>query len=159
MKFNGGVLLAADNLVSYGSLARFNDVQRVFKINNKCVLGVMGDFADFQSLQQSIEQKMIDDFCHDDSIEMKADAMYNWLTRVMYNRRSNMNPLFIELAVAGLDNDGEPFLGHIDSRGRSYKDPLLGTGLGKHLVLPYLREVAEERGIELTQNDALECVS
>lgn len=159
MKFNNGVVLAADNLVSYGSLARFTDVQRVFKINNKCMLGVMGDFADFQSLKQSIDQKIIDDFCYDDNIEMKADALCNWLTRVNYSRRSNMNPLFIELAVGGLDNAGEPFLGHIDIRGRSYVDSLLATGLAKHITLPYMRKVLTEKSISLTEKDAVECVS
>lgn len=56
IKFDGGVMIAADNLVSYGSLARYQDVQRVFKINEKTIIGAGGDFADFQSLKRSIDR-------------------------------------------------------------------------------------------------------
>ena len=32
MKFEGGVIMAADTLGSYGSLARFTDLQRIMKV-------------------------------------------------------------------------------------------------------------------------------
>jgi len=38
IKFDSGVMIASDNLVSYGSLARYQDVQRVFKVNDKTVI-------------------------------------------------------------------------------------------------------------------------
>uniref|UniRef100_A0A1L8EE07 Proteasome subunit beta n=1 Tax=Haematobia irritans TaxID=7368 RepID=A0A1L8EE07_HAEIR len=154
IKFDGGVMIAADNLVSYGSMARYQDVQRVFKVNNKTVIGAGGDFADFQSLKRSIDQKMVEDMCHEDELEMKPKALYNWLTRVLYNRRSRINPLWLEVVVGGLDN-GEPFLGHVDLRGRAYQDDVVATGFGKHLALPLVREHLVE-GQKLTQAQASE---
>jgi len=139
IKFDGGVMIAADNLVSYGSLARFQNVERVFKINSKTILGAGGDFADFQSLKRSIDQKMVEDLCHQDKIDMKPKSLYNWLTRVLYNRRSRVNPLWLDIVVGGVDN-GVPFLGHVDMRGRAYEDNVIATGLGKHLALPLMRE-------------------
>lgn len=156
IKFDGGVMIAADNLVSYGSLARYQDVQRVFKVNNKTIMGAGGDFADFQSLKRSIDQKIVEDLCHGDDLEMKPKSLYNWLTRVFYNRRSRFNPLWLEMVVGGLDN-GEPFLGHVDLRGRAYEDDVVATGFGKHLALPLVREQLVE-GKKLTQEQASDVV-
>lgn len=33
LKFDGGVIIAADTLVSYGSMARFRNIDRVFKVS------------------------------------------------------------------------------------------------------------------------------
>ncbi|XP_055911164.1 proteasome subunit beta type-4 [Eupeodes corollae] len=139
IKFDEGVIIAADNLVSYGSLARFQDVERVFKINEKIAIGTGGDFADFQSLKRIIDQKMCEDICYNDTIEMKPKSMYNWLTRVLYNKRSKFDPLWLDMVVGGME-DGVPFLGHVDLRGRSYVDTVVATGFGKHLALPIVRE-------------------
>lgn len=158
IKFDKGVMIAADNLVSYGSLARFQDVQRVFKINEKTVLGAGGDFADFQSLKRSIDQKMVEDMCHEDEIEMRPKSLYNWLTRVFYNRRSRFNPLWLEMVVGGIESNGRPFLGHVDLRGRAYEDDVVATGFGKHLALPLVREKLTE-GVKLDQHQASEVVS
>lgn len=56
LKFNGGVMIAADMLGSYGSLARFRNISRIMKVNDCTVLGASGDYADFQYLKQVIEQ-------------------------------------------------------------------------------------------------------
>lgn len=156
IKFDGGVMIAADALVSYGSLARFQDVKRVFKVNDQAILGTGGDFADFQSIQRSINDKMVDDICHDDTISLKPKSLYNWLTRILYNRRSKFEPLWLDMVVGGIEN-GTPFLGHIDLRGRSYEDDIIATGLGKHLVLPIIRERIVE-GRAFTQQEATELV-
>jgi len=58
MKFKGGVIVAADTLGSYGSMAMFRDVDRLIKVNNTTVLGAGGDIADFQYLQHVIEERV-----------------------------------------------------------------------------------------------------
>ncbi|XP_036229308.1 proteasome subunit beta type-4 [Bactrocera oleae] len=152
VKFDGGVMIAADNLVSYGSLARYQDVQRVFKINEKTIIGAGGDFADFQSLKRSIDQKMVEDMCYQDDIEMQPKSLYNWLTRILYNRRSRINPLWLEMVVGGMQ-DGVPFLGHVDLRGRAYEDDVVATGFGKHFALPLVREQISNNRL-LSQSEA-----
>jgi 20S proteasome subunit beta 7 len=57
LAYDGGVAIAADVLGSYGSLARYRNVPRLLKVNDQTVVGVMGDYADFQYLQAIIEQK------------------------------------------------------------------------------------------------------
>lgn len=56
VKFTGGVIIAADMLGSYGSLARFRNISRLMKVNDNTILGASGDYADYQYLKQVIEQ-------------------------------------------------------------------------------------------------------
>ena len=58
VKFDGGVIIAADTLGSYGSLARYRNCSRVMKVNDSTVLGGGGDYADYQYLKAIIEQRM-----------------------------------------------------------------------------------------------------
>ena len=50
--FDGGVMLAADTLGSYGSLARFRSISRVRKVTDACAVAVSGDYADFQFMER-----------------------------------------------------------------------------------------------------------
>lgn len=68
----------------------------------------------------------------------------------MYNKRSKMEPLWLELVIGGMQ-DGEPFLGHVSMRGRSYTDKVISTGYGSHLAIPLLREYSENPGILIDQ--------
>lgn len=43
----------------------------------------------------------------DDKFTLKPKSLYCWLTRVMYNKRSNFNPLWNNFVIGGLQ-DGEP---------------------------------------------------
>ena len=54
--YNDGVMIAADTLGSYGSMACYFNNQRVMKVNDRTMLGAGGDVADFQYLQSVIEQ-------------------------------------------------------------------------------------------------------
>uniref|UniRef100_A0A663DM72 Proteasome subunit beta n=1 Tax=Aquila chrysaetos chrysaetos TaxID=223781 RepID=A0A663DM72_AQUCH len=56
VKFDGGVIIAADMMGSYGSLARFRSISRLLKVNDTTMLGASGDYADFQYLKQIIDQ-------------------------------------------------------------------------------------------------------
>lgn len=56
IKFGAGVMVAADCLASYGSLARFRDVQRIQAIGESTVLGCSGDIADFQHVLHLMDE-------------------------------------------------------------------------------------------------------
>ena len=88
MKYDGGVIMAADTLGSYGSLARFTEISRVLKVNETTVLGYSGDIADFQFLEGVIERRQIEQDIRGGGVDMKPQALHCWLTRVLYNRRS-----------------------------------------------------------------------
>ncbi|NWT63123.1 PSB4 protein, partial [Erythrocercus mccallii] len=113
LKFSGGVMLAADTVASYGSLARFRGISRLLKVNDCTVLGASGDLADFQHLRQLLEQMVIDEELLGDGHSYSARALHSWLTRVLYTRRSKINPLWNSLLIAGVDGAQSPwwFLG------------------------------------------------
>lgn len=55
LKFKDGVMLAADNLASYGSMARFQDIERLIKVGDYTVVGVGGDISDLQYIERMLD--------------------------------------------------------------------------------------------------------
>jgi len=48
LKYAGGVMLAADTLASYGSMARYKDFRRLSSVGENTILGASGEMSDFQ---------------------------------------------------------------------------------------------------------------
>lgn len=142
--YDGGVIVAADKLGSYGSLARFRNVDRIFKATDEAVLACGGDIADYQFIRDIIEQKVRDDVCGGYSKQLDAGALHSWLTRVLYNRRSRFNPLWLDCVVAGY-RAGKPFLGFVDKIGTAYQAPEVCTGFGQYFAIPMLRAAREKK--------------
>lgn len=155
VKFDGGVVIAADMLGSYGSLARFRDCERVMKVNETTVLGAGGDFADFQHLRGIIEQQVIDEQCMADGFGYTPKSLHSWITRVMYNRRTKFDPLWNTVVVGGLQPDGEPFLGYVDKIGIAYDGPAIASGFGQHMAMPMMRKALEQKPV-LSEQEAVE---
>ncbi|XP_034280990.1 proteasome subunit beta type-4 [Pantherophis guttatus] len=143
LKFEGGVMIAADTLGSYGSLARFRNLSRIMKVNDSTVLGASGDYADFQYLKQVLEQMVIDEDLLGDGHSYSPKAIHSWLTRVMYNHRSKMNPLWNTVVIGGY-SQGEGFLGYVDMLGVAYEASSLATGYGSYVAQPLMREALEK---------------
>ncbi|XP_053330761.1 proteasome subunit beta type-4 [Spea bombifrons] len=156
VKFDGGVIIAADMLGSYGSLARFRNISRLMKVNSCTMLGASGDYADYQYLKQVIDQMVIDEELVGDGHNYSPKAVHSWLTRVMYNRRSKMNPLWNTVLIGGLYN-GESFLGYVDKLGVAYEAPTIATGFGAYLAQPLMRDVVENKP-NLTRDEARQLV-
>ncbi|KAJ7307243.1 hypothetical protein JRQ81_009239 [Phrynocephalus forsythii] len=152
VKFDGGVIIAADLLGSYGSLARFRNISRMMKVNDSTVLGASGDYADFQYLQQVVEQMVIDEELLGDGHSYSPKAIHSWLTRAMYNRRCKMNPLWNTVVIGGYAN-GESFLGYVDMLGVAYEAPSLATGYGSYVAQPLMRNALEKQPV-LSQQEA-----
>lgn len=148
-------MVAADTLASYGSLARYEGVSRIAKvgISNDTMLAAGGDYSDYQMILKMIEQKAVADFAADDGSSLSPKAMHHWLTRVMYNRRSKMDPLWNAVIITGF-RDGKAYLGSSDLYGTMFEDDYVATGLGGHLALPLIRkawhaEMSEEEARKL----------
>lgn len=91
---------------------------------------------------------------------LNARQLHTYLSKVMYKRRSDMNPLWNQLLIAGLDEDSEPFLASVDLLGTTFSAPALATGFGAHLAVPILRKVApsESAAAQLSEEQAVEAV-
>ncbi|KAF7233176.1 hypothetical protein EG68_10391 [Paragonimus skrjabini miyazakii] len=163
IKYAGGIIIAADMLVSYGSLARFLDVERVAKINDTTVIACSGDVADYQLLKRRIDEQTHTDNLLSDGFKLSPRALHCWITRVLYNRRSKLNPLWNSYIVGGREQDGKPFLGFCNLLGVSYMDDCLATGFGSYLAIPLLRQRLEDIAggdpNKLSENDAVQAVT
>ena len=146
IKYAGGVMLAADTLCSYGSMAKYKDARRLVDVNGKTLLGGGGEFSDFTAICELLKRNALEDKCTADSLydedhtDECAREVWNYLRAVMYNRRNKMNPLWNELVVAGYSSEGKPFLGYVDKIGTTYEDNIIATGFGSYLAIPLMRE-------------------
>jgi len=155
--YDGGIVMAADKLASYGSMARFRNIERVFKANDKAVLGFGGDIADYQFIRDVIEQKVRDGAIRG-SAPLDAGALHSWLTRVLYNRRSRFDPLWLSCVVAGV-KQGKLFLGSVDKLGTAYEAEEVCTGYGLHFVKPMLAAAKESKPDgKLTKEEATKVI-
>ncbi|KAG7531716.1 hypothetical protein FFLO_04158 [Filobasidium floriforme] len=209
LKYADGIMLAADNLASYGSLARFKDIQRLYPLysssaahpgqtsqstagagvlsesapnpsnsaktesevmadkeskekdpkdekkdekkaqsrSSHTCLAVAGDMSDFQYLKKILEGVVTKERAQsttDAHPALAPEQIYEYLSNVMYARRSKMNPLWNAIVLGGV-KDGKSFLGYIDLLGTTYQAPTLATGFASHFAQPLLREAYEER--------------
>ena len=161
LKFKDGVVIAADNLASYGSLARFTDVKRLRRFAGTSVVGFGGDVSDMQYLDRHLTELAIDEAYRTDAgHSLNARNLHKYLAKLMYHRRSKFDPLWNHLLVAGLDDDDQPFLAATDLLGTTFTSPSLATGFGSVLAQPIMRRYApdEEAAAQLTQEKAVEVV-
>lgn len=149
IKYKDGVMIAADTLCSYGSMAKFKDVPRLFSVNANTLVGGGGEYSDFQSIVQmlkenTLEERCLSDTLYDDHSEVEcAKEVWNYLRAVMYQRRNKMDPLWNDLVVAGFAKEGgasTPFLGYVDKIGTTFEDDIIATGFGSYMAMPILRE-------------------
>lgn len=139
IQYKDGVMLAADTLGSYGSLARFKDLRRIRKVGARTLVGASGEYSDFQHILQMLDSTNRNDFCEDDGCFLGPDNVFHYLTRVLYQRRNKQNPLWNTLVVAGVKESGDPFLGVVDSIATAFEDKFIATGYGEYIAMPLLR--------------------
>lgn len=92
---------------------------------------------------------------------LNAKNLHTLLAKIMYKRRSDFDPLWNQLLVAGLDDQGAPFLSLADLQGTRYSAPTLATGFGASLAQPLLRKLVpnDEASVkEVTREQAVEAV-
>jgi hypothetical protein len=91
---------------SYGSLARFKDIQRLHSVGDHTVVGASGDMSDFQYIQSILDELIVDEFTAGDGHTLGPAEIHEYLSQVMYARRSKINPLWNALLVGGV-KDGK----------------------------------------------------
>jgi len=154
--YKGGVMLAADTMLSYGRMAKAQNICRLQGISHtNTILGGSGEYSDYQQILKILEEKSLEHYTaqehegfDDDEGEgaiaetMTARSIWNYLRVVMYSRRNKFNPYYNSNVVAGTDTDkdGEPFLGMIDLIGTTIKENIIATGFGSYIAIPLLRE-------------------
>lgn len=128
--------------------------------NDSAVLGIGGDVSDMQYIERMLQSLDINENYGSEGHSLSAKNLHTYLAKVMYKRRSDMNPLWNGILVAGLDGDGKPFLSSVDLLGTTFSAPTLATGYGAHLAQPLLRKVVEDEDqvVNVTREQAVEAI-
>lgn len=158
LKFDGGAIVAADTLGSYGSMARFRNLSRVMKVNDSTVMSAAGDYADFQYLRDELQQMVIDEEILSDGFSMPPSAIHSWITRILYHRRSKFNPLWSVVTVAGFEQ-GRGFLASVDKIGIAFEAPSVASGFGAYIAQPLMRKALEDHNNVLSLEQAKQIIN
>jgi 20S proteasome subunit beta 7 len=144
--YKDGVLLAADTLLSYGSMAKAQRISRLTAIpNTNTIVGGSGEYSDYTKLVEILTAKALEESTTSlmsdlySTAAFSARSIWNYLRMLMYSRRNKMNPFWNDLVIAGFDGDA-PFLGSVDKIGTTVSDQFVATGFGAYLAMPLLRE-------------------
>ncbi|EGC38450.1 hypothetical protein DICPUDRAFT_75973 [Dictyostelium purpureum] len=143
IKYDKGVVMGSDMLLSYGSLARFNSIQRMTKFGGNTIIGASGEYSDFQSITTTLNELVTDDHCMDDGSRLSPEEIWNYLARILYNQRNKGNPLWNTCVVIGYQG-GKSFLGKVDLVGTCFKEDIVTCGYGSHIALPLLRKARDD---------------
>lgn len=123
-------------------------------------VGFGGDVSDMQYLDRLLTSLSIDEAYTTTGHGLHAQNLHAYLSKVLYKRRSDFNPLWNHVLVGGIDGAGAPFLASADLQGSAFSAPAMATGFGTHLAVPLLRKVAgdEEQARGLEREQAVEAV-
>eukprot|EP00928_Gymnodinium_smaydae_P035820 TRINITY_DN25137_c3_g1_i1.p2 TRINITY_DN25137_c3_g1~~TRINITY_DN25137_c3_g1_i1.p2 ORF type:complete len:243 (+),score=55.48 TRINITY_DN25137_c3_g1_i1:98-826(+) len=139
VKYNGGVLVAADTLASYGSQARYKDMNRIKQVGQYSLLGCSGEISDFQYLGDMLDELDLEDWLNEDGCSLGPREFSSYIGRVMYNRRSKFNPLYNQFVMVGKKKDEKSLLAFVDHQGTYFEEDYIATGFGSYLAMPLLR--------------------
>ena len=87
-KYNDGIILASDRVVSYGSCFKFNDVSHFVQLTPNVVIGCTGELADFQELVDILRSVLVEEECKNNGQPLEPSEISNYIKRLMYQRRS-----------------------------------------------------------------------
>ena len=134
IKYKDGVMLAADTAVAYGSMRKTKGSQRIAQLSVDTAIATSGEMSDFQELLKIFREKHEADLIENDgTLFLKSRDYFNVLSRILYQRRMKMDPLWNGNIVGGVRQDsGEVFLGMVDLYGTKVEGNFLLTGLAAH---------------------------
>ncbi|ESS33374.1 putative 20S proteasome subunit beta 7 [Toxoplasma gondii RUB] len=166
--YNNGILLVADTLASYGRMTRFKDASRFFTLGSHTAVASTGDYSDHQMMERTLSRYALKDFLHDDNSVRTAHQYAALLSRLMYQKRSRMDPWWLSVIVAGYQGERsearevseeqkKPFtLGYVDMYGTFYEEEVIATGLGRYFAVTLMRnrhrpDMSEEEARQLLE--------
>ena len=134
IKYAGGVMIAADTAVAYGSMKKTKHAVRIAQISEETAIACSGEMSDFQELKKIFKEKNEGDVIeHDGAQFLKPRDYFNFLSRLNYQRRMKMDPLWNGTIMGGVKKDtGEVFLGMVDLYGTKIEGDFMLTGLASH---------------------------
>ncbi|CUF10628.1 20s proteasome subunit, putative [Bodo saltans] len=158
IKYDGGVLIASDTLLSYGSLAKWPNIPRIKILGSSSAVCASGDYADFQEVTKILESRINEDAIAGDAPEMDSWELFSTLHRFMYQKRCDFEPAVCQFVFAGSNAEGKTILAGVDDIGTKWEADCVGSGYGAHISIPLLRKVLDAKNNKITRDEALAVV-
>lgn len=79
-------------------------MQRLQAVGDYTVIGASGDMSDFQYIQRLLDDIVVEEIAAQDGHELGPVEIHEYLSQVMYGRRTKLNPLWNSLIIGGFKN-------------------------------------------------------
>ncbi|KAG6441040.1 proteasome subunit beta type-2 [Manduca sexta] len=150
---NDFVMIAADQSNSHSIMVMKDDEEKIYKISDKLVMGVIGDSGDTSQFAEYIA-KNIQLYKMRNGYELGPTAAANFTRRNLAEYLRSSTPYFVNLLMAGYDKENGPELYFMDYLASSVKVPFAAHGFGGYLSLSimdrfYHRDATEEEAYEM----------
>lgn len=159
IKYDGGVLMAADTLLSFGSLAKYPNIPRIKIVGKHTAMCASGDYADFQDVCKDLEEGILEDSLVGDGIEKTPQELFSVLHRSIYSKRCDFQPAMCKFIVIGSAGPGDDFIGAVDDIGTKWSANCVASGYGAHIAIPELRKALENHNNKISRDQAIAIVS
>lgn len=73
---------------AYGSTLRYKNMNKILRVNDKVIIAASGEISDLDFIGRLLHDFTMEDYCHDDDIELGPKEVYSLLCRILYNRRT-----------------------------------------------------------------------
>lgn len=159
VRYNKGVVIAADNKISMHGYKKYTDITRIAPINKNTFMGSSGEYSDFQEVNRILVEKAEEDQLFDGfNTFIGPKEIANYLSHLCYHKRCKMNPYWNTTLIGGIDESNKPFLNSIDQFGTKYDNCYLVSGFALYFGGPILESGVPKDHTLLTKEKAVELI-
>jgi len=151
-----GVVIAADRRASMGYLIASKTTQKIFKVSKNIALTIAGSAADGQKLADYLKAEMQLYKLNKDK-EPSLTVAANMMSNIVFSRAKSFIPYFIQLILAGKEEDGSFAVYNLDMGGSMNKETdYTATGSGSPMAFgvledDYTSNLALQQGVDLAR--------
>ena len=141
-----GVVLAADQRMSYGYFVASRNARKIYEVNNRVAIAFAGLVGDMGGLMRFLETDL-KTYSLTTGVEPSVYMVAKRLSIVLYSYK--IMPFIVEALVGGADPDGKPRLYALDSLGSVTEEDFASAGSGATLAYGYLEaNYREDLGLD-----------
>ncbi|MFN4045900.1 MAG: archaeal proteasome endopeptidase complex subunit beta [Acidilobaceae archaeon] len=153
VKVKGGVVLATDKRLSYGSLVLSKSARKIFVLNDRTAIAFAGLYGDAGGLIRFLEAELRF-YQLTSGVTPTVKTVAKRLSTIMYSYK--WFPFIVETLVGGIEPDGSPKLYVLDPLGSIIEEDYAAVGTGAAIAFGLLeRDYSETLTVEEAEKLAI----